>query len=163
MKLIVKDGVAGRGVFAAQPIQRGSLILKFTGPLLRYDQTTPQTLAVQIGPDSYLGGSGGMDDLVNHGCDPNSALRIEGTNVQLFALRDIPTDEEICFDYSTTMDEDDFEFDCRCGSAICRRRIRDFKHLPPALRRRYAQLGAVPDYNLKYVSAAPAATSKRCR
>jgi hypothetical protein len=163
MKLIVKNGVAGRGVFAAEPIRRGSLILKFTGPLLRYDQTTPATLAVQIGPDLYLGGSGGMDDLVNHGCDPNSALRIDGTNVELFALRDIALDEEICFDYSTTMDEDDFEFDCRCGSANCRKVIGDFKHLPPELRRRYAELGAVPEYNLKYVSAAPAAASKRCQ
>ena len=49
------------------------------------------------------------------------------------------------------MDEDDFEFDCRCGAPGCRGRMRDFKHLPPAVKRRYASLGVVPAYNLRYV------------
>jgi hypothetical protein len=150
-KLTIQNGVAGRGVFAGEAIPAGSEILDFTGPLLRYEQTTPQTLAVQIGPDLYLGASGGMDDLVNHSCDPNSGLRIDGTSVQLIALRDIATGEELCFDYSTTMDEDDFEMPCHCGRPQCRGVIRDFKHLPAELKRRYARLGVIPKYNLRYV------------
>ena len=72
MKLIVKDGIAGRGVFAAEPAPAAARLIRFTGPLLRRHQTTPQTLAVQIGPDLYLGASGGMDDYVNHSCRPNA-------------------------------------------------------------------------------------------
>jgi hypothetical protein len=150
-KLIIQNGVAGRGVFAGETIPAGSEILDFTGPLLRYEQTSPDTLAVQIGPDLYLGASGGMDDLVNHSCDPNSGLRIDGTNVQLIALRDIAVGEELCFDYSTTMDEDDFEMPCHCGRPQCRGLIRDFSHLPAELKRRYARLGVTPNYNLRYV------------
>ena len=78
MHLIVKNGVAGRGVFAQAPIAAGELILPFTGPLLTYNQTNHHTLAVQIGPDLYLGASGNMDDCVNHSCDPNAGLRIAG-------------------------------------------------------------------------------------
>jgi len=151
MNLRIQQGISGRGVFATQPIAAGLVILNFTGPLLRFSQTTPQTLALQIDRDLYIGASGGMDDLVNHSCDPNCGLIIRGTDVQLKTLRPIATGEEIFFDYSTTMDEDDFEFTCRCQSPACRKTIRDFKHLPATLRRRYRELGIVPSYNLKYV------------
>jgi hypothetical protein len=147
MSLIVRESKTGRGVFAMERIAAGALLLRFTGPLLRYEQTTPQTLALQIGPDLYIGESGAADDCVNHSCDPNAGLIIDGTDVRLIALRDIAADEQITFDYSTTMDEDDFEFACLCGSPRCRGRIRDFKHLPTSLQRRYVELGVVPEYN----------------
>jgi hypothetical protein len=150
-KLAVKQGVSGRGVFAVEPLRAGSALIRYSGPILRYAQTTPQTLAVQIGPDEYLGASGGLDDFVNHCCDPNAGMKIAGTDVQLIAIRDISPGEQITFDYSTTMDEDDFEFDCLCGSPVCRGRIRDFKHLPAELKRKYAALGVVPVYNQKYL------------
>jgi hypothetical protein len=149
----VRECGTGRGVFAIAPIFCGSEILKYIGPLLRHAQTTPETLALQIGPDLYLGESGRADDFVNHCCDPNAGLSITGTDVRLNAIREIAAGEQVTFDYSTTMDEDDFEFDCLCGSPLCRRRIRDFKHLPAALRQHYADLAIVPEYNLKYVPA----------
>ena len=152
MKLVIRQGVAGRGVFAGEVIPAHTKFLRFTGPLLRYEQTTPQTLALQIGPDLYLGASGSFDDCVNHSCEPNAGLVIVGTTVDLMALRDIQSGEEIYFDYSTTMDEDDFEMDCHCGTPSCRKRVRDFKHLPAELKRKYSELGVVPKYNLKYVA-----------
>ncbi|HSV15089.1 MAG TPA: SET domain-containing protein-lysine N-methyltransferase [Tepidisphaeraceae bacterium] len=158
MNLIVRESPTGRGVFASTHLSAGARLLRFTGPLLRYEQTTPQTLALQIGLDLYIGESGGADDCVNHSCDPDAGLVIDGTDVQLIALRDIAAGEQVTFDYSTTMDEDDFEFDCLCGSPNCRRRIRDFKHLPAEVQRRYVELGVVPEYNRRYVEAAPSPT-----
>jgi len=151
VKLEIRQGVAGRGVFTVEPILRGTHLIKYTGPFLRYAQTTPQTLALQIGPDLYLGASGGLDDCVNHSCQPNAGIIIKGTEVDLIAIADIAVGSEIFFDYSTTMDEDDFELDCCCGTPQCRGRVRDFKHLPAALRAHYAGLGIVPEYNLKHV------------
>lgn len=148
--LEIRDSPTGRGVFATADIPANILLMYFTGPLLRYAQTTPQTLALQIGPDLYVGESGGLDDCVNHSCNPNSGLKINGTDVRLFSLRKISAGEQITFDYSTTMDEDDFEFDCRCGSPKCRGKIRDFKHLPPQLRAEYQRLGIVAPHNSKY-------------
>ena len=155
MNFAVGDCDTGRGVFATETIPAGSVIMQYTGPLLRYAQTTPQTLALQIGPDLYIGESGQADDFVNHCCQPNAGMHINGTDVKLISLRDIQTGEQITFDYSTTMDEDDFEFDCRCGSPVCRRKIRDFKHLPIELRKQYAMQGIVPEYNLRYCANQP--------
>lgn len=143
---MVKQGTSGKGVFATAPFKAGELILRYTGPLLRYAQTTPQTYALQIAPDLYIGESGDFDDFVNHSCDPNAGLIIDGLDVRLCAIRDIAAGEEITFDYSTTLDEDDFEFDCLCGSPQCRQRIRDGKHLPPEVWQRYLKLGIVPEY-----------------
>ena len=153
-KLAVRACDTGQGVFATGSIPADSELVRYHGPLLRYAQTTPQTLAVQVGPDLYLGPSGGPDDFVNHSCDPNAGLVVRGTDgrdVRLVALRPIAPGEQVTFDYSTTMDEDDFEFDCHCGAAGCRGRMRDFKHLPAATKRRYAARGVVPEYNLRYV------------
>ena len=101
-----------------------------SGPFLRYEQTSASTYALQIGPDLYIGASGGLDDFINHSCEPNAGLRIEGTTVDLHAIRDIAAGEEILFDYSTTLDEDDFTMSCQCGAPSCRETIGDGKYLP---------------------------------
>ncbi len=41
-------------------------------------------------------------------------------DTMLVALRDISVDEELHFDYSTTMSEGDWTMRCRCGAAQCR-------------------------------------------
>jgi len=157
MKLSIETGVHGRGVFAREKIAVEQKIIRFTGPILRYADTTPQTYAVQIGPDKYLGASGGFDDCVNHSCDPNAGLIIDGNEADLIAIRDIAEGEEIFFDYSTTLDEDDFEMTCHCGSNRCRGRIRDGKYLPEDIWQRYLSLGIIPDY----VKASRAALQRR--
>ena len=146
MKLDVKETAHGRGVFAGEPIPAGAWIATFTGPFLRYDQTNAETYALQIGPDLYIGGSGGVDDLFNHSCDPNAWVRIDGTSAQLQALRPIPPGEQICFDYSTTLDEDDFTMRCQCGSTRCRGLIGDGRDLPPSVWDRYVTMGILPGY-----------------
>lgn len=102
---------------------------------------------IQIGPDAYLGPSGATDDLVNHSCDPNAGVIITGKSVALNAIRDIAEGEEITWDYSTTMFEDDWTMACHCGSPLCRGVIREFRLLPKEIRKRYISLGIVPSYN----------------
>ena len=151
MKYIVKSCGTGRGVFADEAILTGAEIMHYSGPLLSYSETSPNTLALQIGPNLYIGESGNADDFVNHSCEPNAGMRIKALEVKLIAIREIAAGEQITFDYSTTMDEDDFEFQCLCGSPACRGIIRDFKHLPAELRRRYVELNIVPQYNERYL------------
>ena len=146
MKLEVREAAYGQGVFAAEPIPAGALIAPFTGPFLRYNQTDESTYALQIGPDLYIGGSGDVDDLFNHSCDPNAWVKIEGTSAELRAIRDISPGEEICFDYSTTLDEGDFTMRCACGSAACRGVIGDGKDLPADVWTRYMTLGILASY-----------------
>lgn len=77
---------------------------------------------IQVGEDKYLGPSGDFDDFINHSCDPNSGIQIKGKKVVLLAIKDIKQNEEITWDYSTTMDEDDWEMDCQCGCLKCRKK-----------------------------------------
>jgi len=146
MKLTVQNGTHGRGVFTEELIPASTLIIRFTGPLLRYDQTTASTYALQVGPDLYIGASGGFDDYINHSCDPNAGMRVEGTTADLHAIRDIQPGEEIFFDYSTTLDEDDFTMSCLCGAPCCRGTIGDGKYLPDDVWQKYVGLGIIPAY-----------------
>jgi SET domain-containing protein len=146
MKFDVRDGAHGRGVFAAERIPAGALIQAFSGPFLRYAQTDESTYALQIGPDLYIGGSGGVDDLFNHSCDPNAWVKIDGTSAELLAIRDILPGEQICFDYSTTLDEGDFTMRCACGSESCRGLIGDGRDLPSEVWTRYVELGILASY-----------------
>jgi SET domain-containing protein len=146
----------GRGGFAKLPIRAGEEIVRFQGQLLRccelpcpYDSVEDHY--VQIGEDLHMGPSGRADDFINHSCDPNSGLVIQDGKVTLVAIRDIAAAEEIFWDYSTTIDGGDWEMDCRCASELCRGKISGFKFLPDGVKERYAQLGIVPEYNLKYV------------
>jgi hypothetical protein len=146
VKLDVRESAYGRGVFAGETIPAGTQIATFTGPFLRYAETSAATYALQIGPDLYIGGSGGVDDLFNHSCDPNAGVKIEGTSAELRAIRDIAPGEEIAFDYSTTLDEGDFTMECRCGSPACRGIVGDGRDLPEDVWRRYLDLGILPAY-----------------
>jgi hypothetical protein len=69
--------------------------------------------------------------LFNHSCDPNLGIRGEG---ELFALRDIMPEEELCYDYSTTVPPGwtsaDWSMECNCGSRICRNILGDVLTLP---------------------------------
>jgi hypothetical protein len=133
----------GRGVFACQPFQPGQPILVFTGPVLDHAEVLSlgedQAYALQIGPDEYLDTTP-PGRYTNHSCVPNAGIMNDRV---LIALRPIETGEEIRFDYSTTMSEDHWTMECRCGEPFCRRVILDFHHLPPMAQNRYLELGVV--------------------
>jgi len=154
--LTIRPTNGNEGVFARRKILKGETIIQFSGKLFRNEEIPPlknpeDDRYIQIGPNQYLGPSGDFDDYFNHSCDPNAGVSFRREGEFLMAIRDIAQGEEITWDYSTTMDEDDWEMDCACGSAICRKRVRDFKYLPDELKKKYAAFGIVPDYNLRYL------------
>jgi hypothetical protein len=76
---------------------------------------------LQVDDDAFLLSTAeGPADWINHSCDPNAGLRGQ---ISLVAMRDIRRGEEICFDYATSDGSDYDEFDCHCGSVLCRGRI----------------------------------------
>ena len=71
---------------------------------------------------------------MNHSCEPNAGFR---DGLVLVARRDIGSEEEITWDYSTAIDEEDFPgFACSCGATACRGAVRSFRHLDPDTRER---------------------------
>lgn len=141
-------------VFANKDFLKGEEIIEFKGKLFTFKSLpTPYNEVddhyVQIDNDLYMGPSGGLDDFFNHACDPNSGLKIDEKKVILIAIKSIKTGQEITWDYSTTIDEDEWEMDCTCKSRNCRKKIKDFKYLSKEIQQKYIKLGVVPKFILK--------------
>lgn len=140
----------GRGLFAGEPIAPGTEILRFRGPLLTLNEVRAKgpaaANALQVGINRYLD----LDEpgrFVNHSCSPNAAVL---NDTSLVAIRQIASNEEIRFDYSTTI-SDGWTMPCQCGSPDCRGLVVAFQLLPEFLRRRYALLGQVQRFILELV------------
>lgn len=152
MKIEIKKSINGQGVFALEKINKDERIILFKGKILKsgglpFPYNSVEDKYVQVGPNDYMGPSGGADDLFNHSCDPNSGLKF-GRKIALYAIRDILPGEEITWDYSTTMDEKDWEMKCCCGAKICRKTIKDFRLLPKHLKNKYKKFKIIPPYLL---------------
>ena len=77
---------------------------------------------------------------------------IKDGKVFVVAIRPINAQEEIAWDYSTTLDLNGaWEMPCHCGSPQCRKVIKDFKTLPLELQKKYSDLGIVPQYILSKI------------
>ncbi|MBU3904646.1 MAG: SET domain-containing protein-lysine N-methyltransferase [Nanoarchaeota archaeon] len=150
-KLIIKRGRLGKSVFAKSNFKKDEKIIEFKGKIIKTSDipeiNSPQDdRYVQIGRYKYVGPSNSFDDFINHSCNPNSGLKITNKSIILIAIKNIKTGEEITWDYSTTMNEDDWEMDCKCKNKSCRKRIKDFKYLPKKIQNKYIKLGIVPKY-----------------
>jgi hypothetical protein len=101
----------------------------------------------QIGEDQFLVPySAGTADHVNHSCNPNCGIR--GTQT-LVAMRDIPSAEEITYDYAMTDGCDYDVFACGCRSSRCRGRISGTDWKNPTLQTAYH--GWFSDYIAKLI------------
>jgi len=148
---LIKNTNSGKGIFANKKLKKGELIIEFKGRIMSYKELPSpyrdiDDHYVQIGKYLYMGPSGNFDDFINHSCEPNSGLKIQDTKVVLIALKGINIGDEITWDYSTTMDEDDWEMICKCQSKKCRKVIQDFKYLPKYIQDKYLNLQIVPSY-----------------
>lgn len=152
------------GLYAREPISRGELVwISFLRPedceffpwshiqknrhLVKY--------AYQIDTDVFSHSKDVDSDIsnfLNHACDPNcwydysQATRDQARGLYkngflndadiefIVAKKDISLDEELTMDYSTFWTVADLEFECFCGSPICRRQVRkdDYKRMDPA-------------------------------
>lgn len=151
--LEVRDCKFGKGTFTTAVIPANTPILEMTGPILLDNQidTSDMSSYLQVGPNTYLGLSGEVDDYINHGCDPNCMLQVVGNRAILFSLYVIPKNAELTFDYSTTSTDstDEWVMDCRCGSNKCRKVISGHYYLEAELKEKYKSKGMLPLYILE--------------
>lgn len=145
----------GRGLFARRAYQASEPILRLSGiqrsgaelDLEGYVPGYP----LQIDDDQYLL----LDEpavFANHSCQPNAGIT---PALDLIALTDIPADQEICFDYSTTMAEDNaWTLACDCQSPHCRGVVEDFERLDPGTQRYYLERGVVLGFILRRLKPA---------
>ena len=142
----------GSGLFATRRYRRGARIFDLRGRI--YDHRvlwkrggTFADNCYRFGPETYLDPGDGVARYVNHSCAPNAAVGKEKNRLFLFAADTIARGDEIVFDYSTILGDDDiWTMRCNCGERACRGRIKRFGALPTALRARYLDEGLVPSF-----------------
>ena len=145
-KFNVRKCDLGKGLFASENINQDEVILIFHGKFINLEEALAKgelsCNPMQIDTQTYMDlEHPGV--LINHACDPNAGI-ISG-NI-LMALRDIHKDEQIYFDYSTTMSENMWTLKCRCGASNCRGTITDFHCLPVDIKVKYLELGIVQNF-----------------
>lgn len=145
-KFYIAECSFGRGLFAKRDIRKGEVIFMFTGKLIDFNQTVNKQDnfgdPLQIGKNLYINLEEPMR-FINHSCNPNTGIK---NDIVLIALKDIRKGEELYFDYSTTMDEDHWVMQCKCGNTNCRKVIKDFKYLPSQLKEKYLTLNIVQNF-----------------
>lgn len=125
MGLIVRSSsIHAAGCYTTSPIAQGSRVLEYTGPVIdkaeadRRYEGKPITYLFALDDGTRVIDGHGIAMFVNHSCDANCETEEIDGHVWIVALRDIPSGEEICYDYR--LFDGDEEAHCNCGSANCR-------------------------------------------
>ena len=133
-----RSGVHGKGVFALREIAAGESIIEYTGELISWpealrrhphDPRDPHhTFFFHIDADHVIDAKvgGNAARWINHACEPNCEADETDGRVFIKALRPLFAGEELFYDYGLVIDDRytpklKKEYECRCGSPICRR------------------------------------------
>lgn len=149
---VVRPGLAGLGLFAGKSYRPQERVITLHGRVVNYRVLWKRggrfaSNCIRFGPETYLDPGRTPGRYLNHACEPNAGIRKVGNRLVVFAARRIPAGAEILFDYSTTIGDDDiWTMRCRCGSRACRRMVRRFGALPPAVQLQYLRDGLVPGF-----------------
>ena len=137
------SGIAGRGLFAVEPIQRGEVVAIKGGYII--DRESYLKNADVIGVSDIKIADGfyvaaldpaeyeGVMLFLNHSCEPN--VGVQG-NIVFVAMRDIAAGAELTIDYAM-IDDDDARLDCACGTPSCRGVVTGRDWQRPELQQRY--------------------------
>ena len=145
----------GYGSVSLEPIAAGEVVAAFGGRCITSDEfdllpASQQGRSLQIDEHLYIAGAPEPEpaDFINHSCEPNCAL---SGNVILVAARVIAAGEELTYDYATSDGSDYDEFECACGTALCRGKISGHDWMLPELQLRYR--GTFSPYLAKRIAA----------
>jgi uncharacterized protein len=117
----------GWGVFARELVFRGEVVAMWGGRVISeaeamsYDEDWLRYI-VQVEDRLFMAPSVPPEpaEFINHSCDPSAGL---SGQISLVALRDIEPGEEVCYDYAMSDSHRRVEFECHCGSPLCRGRF----------------------------------------
>jgi hypothetical protein len=133
------DGT-GDGVLVTRAFEAGETVMVgfLVGALSGNDSH-----ATQVGSQSWAR-HGGLGPKVNHSCDPNCGVRLNGGQAFDFvARRAIAAGQEITFDYAMrNFTIDHFPAVCLCGATRCRGSVTGWKSLPAQRKADYGDLVA---------------------
>ena len=117
--------IDGQGAFAAEAIPARRKIGEIRGESISVREARQRArglariMIVEVSARRAIDASHSADALryTNHSCAPNAVLRIRQGRVELYAMRDVATGEELTVDYGESHHEG--RLACRCGAPRC--------------------------------------------
>lgn len=117
-KLRAKRAASGIGLFAEEPIKKGSRIIEYTGRLVPKAERLKDwgKYYFEVGKDMVIDGNvrTNLARRINHSCVPNCEADGPEGKVYIWALRNIKAGEELTYDYGEEY------FDKHLGPKKCR-------------------------------------------
>jgi hypothetical protein len=161
--------VAGKGigVFAISDIPTGALVARLNGERIGFDEChrlirrglVRSDDPIQTGSHEYII-LDAFGHAFNHSCEPSLGIRGES---EVFALKDIRSGEELCFDYSATVPASvtaaGWSMKCACGATCCRHEIGNVLTISPEQLRFYLENDAVTSFVMRDISAQTGSTT----
>lgn len=138
---IRSSGINRKGMFAKALIKKDEIVYIKGGHIITREELFSSSVInsyLPISDEYYLGALNPEEEELiklynNHSCDPNCGMRGEITFV---ALRDINAGEELTVDYAF-IDNEDYSFNCHCGSPNCRKIVTGFDWKNKDLQKKY--------------------------
>lgn len=121
----VKRSSAGLGLFAVEPIKRGTWIIEYVGKILRGKEVSAHPgnkYLFETSKTRMIDGSmrANIARYINHSCKPNCTPEIFAGRVFIKAIRRIEVGEELTYDYGREYTNEYIKpHGCRC--IPCRR------------------------------------------
>ena len=128
----------GWGLRVVEPVQKGKLVIEYIGEVIDQQTTTKRMsdqrrftpndhdfYVMQLENGVFVDGKfkGNHSRFINHSCDPNCELvptLVRGRmRIGIFAIKDIPKDTALSYDYQFETSEAQV-FKCCCGAINCR-------------------------------------------
>lgn len=136
-----KSEIDKMGMYAKEDIFKGEIVYIKGGHILTRDELFSSSAInsyLPISDDYFIGAISAEEEPYvklynNHSCEPNCGMNGEITFV---AIKDIKAGEELTIDYAF-IDNEDYSFECHCGSPKCRHIITGFDWKIKALQKRY--------------------------
>lgn len=120
--------LTGHAAFATQTLPYGAIVATFGGTASTragLNRFTPDRVSrsIQVDDDLFFVGPVTPEpgDFLNHSCAPNCGMR---NATQVVAMREIAAGEELTFDYAMSDTAPYDEFECHCGTELCRGFVR---------------------------------------
>lgn len=118
-KLIVKKSIAGLGLFATQPIKKGSFIIEYFGPLLNDEQVDKKggKYLFALGKKWTIDGTAreNIARYINHSCVGTNCEPIQyAMRIKITATRNIKPGEELFYDYGKEYFDEYIKGYCQC-------------------------------------------------
>ena len=137
-----RDVTGGKAVFAREVIEPGELIGVWSGRIVTAEELDelPEDIrrhTVQVEEGIYLASLSATRRRTSSTI-PASRMRGLDGQVAIVALHRILPGEEVTIDYAMCDGSPYDEFDCECGSSLCRGRVTGEDWRSPALWERYA-------------------------